>query len=75
MAAPPRPIVKHTNALAALAARFREAREAYETVRAELRQAMCDASRDGMRQADIMRAADRVWTREQVRQVLSAERS
>lgn len=51
--------------LAAAAARYRE----FLNARQELGNAIRTADANGMRQVDILRATDHVWTREQVRLV------
>lgn len=51
--------------LAAAAARYRE----LQAARDELIEAIRDADSSGMRQVDILKATDHVWTREQVRRI------
>ncbi len=58
-------MTNHEQTLAAAAARYRE----FLTARQELGDAIRAADADGVRQVDILRATDHVWTREQVRQV------
>ncbi len=58
-------VTNHDEILAAAAARYRE----FLTARQELGEAIRAAAADGVRQVDILRATDHVWTREQVRQV------
>jgi hypothetical protein len=57
--------------LALLADEYRQAKEALDKARgalvAEIRAA---ATAAGMKQADIIRATDHVWTREQVRKIV-----
>ncbi len=58
-------MTNHDEKLAAAAARYRE----FLAARQELGDAIRAAAADGVRQIDILRATDNVWTREQVRQV------
>lgn len=58
-------VTNHDEILAAAAARYREFLDARE----QLGNAIRAADADGMRQVDILRATDHVWTREQVRLV------
>lgn len=59
-------VTDHEQTLAAAAARYRE----FLNARQELGDAIRAAAADNMRQVDILRATDNVWTREQVRQVV-----
>lgn len=59
--------------LAAAARRYRKAQDAMERSRTELSQLVRDAADAGMRQADIVRAIDHVWTREHVHRVQQQE--
>lgn len=56
--------VNHEEKLAAAAARYRE----FLNAREELGDAIRAAAADDVRQVDILRAIDNVWTREKVRQ-------
>lgn len=58
-------------ALAKRAAAYRGAQEKLARERAALQDAVREAAGAGMKQADIVRATDHVWTREQIRLVLS----
>lgn len=60
----------HAKVLAERAAAYRSAQEQLTVEREALQKAVREASGAGMRQAEIIRATDHVWTREQVRQVL-----
>lgn len=62
-------VTNHDETLAAAAARYRE----FLNARQELGDAIRAAAADGVRQIDILRATDNVWTREQVRQVCKKE--
>jgi len=55
----------HASDLARAAERYRDLQRA----RQELTDAIRAAHADGVRQVDILRATDYVWTREQVRRV------
>lgn len=58
-----------TNDLDRAASRYRAARAELDAARDQLRETIRSALADGMRQADILRATDHVWTREQLRQL------
>ncbi|MGZ3141890.1 hypothetical protein ACVDFE_07805 [Lentzea chajnantorensis] len=60
----------HEKVLAERAAAYRNAQAHLAEERAALQEAVREASGAGMKQAEIIRATDHVWTREQVRQVL-----
>ncbi|MDX3662359.1 hypothetical protein PV646_34075 [Streptomyces sp. ID05-26A] len=60
----------HAKVLAERAAAYRGAQDQLAVEREALQKAVREASGDGMKQAEIIRATDHVWTREQVRQVL-----
>lgn len=57
-------VTNHEQTLAAAAARYRE----FLNARQELGDAIRAAAADDVRQVDILRAIDNVWTREKVRQ-------
>lgn len=60
--------------LAQAARRYRKAQAALEHSRDDLAELVREASHDGVRQADILRATDHVWTREHVRRILDQEK-
>lgn len=64
----------HEQALRAAAAEYRRARDTYRQAREALTAAIKAAYRDGMKQAEILRAIDHVWEREWVRTVLGLAR-
>lgn len=63
---------KHKAELAKLVKKYREASRALDAARTKLIAGLRDASGDGIRQADLVRAIDHEWTREYVRKVLTA---
>jgi hypothetical protein len=65
--------MQHEERLTELAANYRQATEKLAEARKELADAVRAASRDGMRQGDIIRATDHVWAREHYRRVLAEE--
>lgn len=67
-------MVDHPKTLAKLADEYRRATKAMEKARQALVDGVRAADQDGIRQVDIIKATDHVWTREQVRRVV-AERS
>lgn len=62
-------VTDHNKALAAAAAQYRGALDILDDARAALTAAIRAAHDDKVRQVDILKATDRVWTREQVRRV------
>ena len=54
---------------------YRGAKNKLADAREELAAEVKAAAKDGMRQVDILRATDNVWTREQVRKVVGGEQA
>lgn len=63
----------HTTALGKLADEYREARARLAAAREALANEIRASAADDMKQADIVRATEHVWTREQVRLVLAGK--
>lgn len=62
-------MAQHEKKLAEKAGRYRIASAELAAAREELRRSILDADGDGMRQVDILRATNHVYTREQVRKI------
>jgi transposase len=58
--------------LADRAEQYRSARQQFDEAREALSEAVRAATQAGMRQADIVRAIDHLWTREHVRKIVTA---
>lgn len=61
----------HAEKLSKLAADYRRAVKALDDARQALAKGVRDADRDEVRQGDILKATNHVWTREQVRRVVA----
>lgn len=66
-------MTSRTERLGNAADSYRDAKDKLANARLSLSREVRDAAKDGMRQVDILKATDNVWTREQVRKVVAAD--